>query len=175
MQKFEITSYDHLRKAITREGHVVVIQKREKSDDYLGSPTYYPYKYVHPVTGTIQIITSAGAIKVATTSILDVQEWTEELVTEHTRGPWSVCTPSRDDQEYLFGIEGPGECSYIICDVCGDGYPTRVQEANARLIAAAPELFELTKRVINLNPFGDREIYEAKLTATELINKVEGK
>ena len=162
-----------MRKAITREGHVVVVRIKE----YTPLSSYpYVYTYVHPVYGTRYDVSNEGRHKWGDES-KDVVGWVDVLEQRpkatHTPGPWTVGVPSFDvlGLGCLSGIHGE---AFVICDMCV-GYPKETQEANARLIAAAPELFELAKRVMNLNPFGDREIYEAKITATELINKVEGK
>lgn len=175
MQEFVITPADHLRKAITREGHVVVIQKRSEYEDVTG---YYPYKYVHPILGKEYSIDEAGAsVGLSSPSIRDVIGWAEVLEQKpkatHTPGPWSVDVPCFDspDLGYLWGIHGE---DFIICDMCGDGYSKETQEVNARLIAAAPELFELAKRVMNLNPFGDTNNYNLKLVASALVAEVEG-
>ena len=183
MQEFKIIPTDHLRKAITREGQVVVVQLRDYTP-----PEEYPYMYVHPVHGSRYDVSRQGRHKWGDES-KDVVGWIDVLDQKpkatHTPGPWSVGRTSRDDHEYLFGIEGPGEYSYIICDLCGDGYPEDVQEANARLIAAAPELLEALKAAVAFidshaadnNLTMEMRMNHMQLSALnphELISKVEG-
>jgi len=50
--------------------------------------------------------------------------------TTHTPGPW-YCKPTAGDHDFLIYPEGPGNAIAIVRDF---------DEANARLIAAAPEL-----------------------------------
>lgn len=64
------------------------------------------------------------------------------MKTAHTPGPWIyIRSPEKHDGEYDFAINGPGHP--ILAEVygrsCKGGYPPA--EANAALIAAAPELF----------------------------------
>jgi hypothetical protein len=69
-----------------------------------------------------------------------------------TKGPWTVGDPNYAGCA-TYGIHAiDGGEEYVIADVCSD-VPMRInQRANARLIAAAPELLALALRVSSLNP-----------------------
>jgi hypothetical protein len=61
----------------------------------------------------------------------------------HTPGPWLISTPNSN--EYTRGVHGAqigDDFSFVICDLADDGYPEHEREANARLIAAAPRLYD---------------------------------
>lgn len=61
---------------------------------------------------------------------------------KHTPGPWQISVTS-DDGDYIFyGVEADG---VAIADV----YRGEKHEANARLIAAAPEMYEAMRRFRN--------------------------
>ena len=62
-------------------------------------------------------------------------------MSKHTPGPWVVAGPNLIDQADA-GIWGSGEFDFVICDMQRDGYEDAEQGANARLIAAAPDLLE---------------------------------
>ena len=67
-------------------------------------------------------------------------------ISKHTPGPWIVCTPS-DSTDYLCIEEDSqlvGEASTIAeVNLGGEGISEQIGSANARLIAAAPELLEV--------------------------------
>lgn len=67
------------------------------------------------------------------------------MTIKHTPGPWVVNLDQVDCGEGKLSIEAPGE--YFIAQVDSSAN----QEANARLIAAAPELLKLAQRVAALN------------------------
>jgi len=83
---------------------------------------------------------------------------------KHTPGPWIVCT--MDDSDNALSIEqdrlarGDEEPSIVAeVDLCGDGIDRTTGEANARLIAAAPDLLaacEESLRVLTLESVTDR-------------------
>ena len=55
---------------------------------------------------------------------------------KHTPGPWEVGSPNYQDQRAI-GVVGP---TWNVADVYYDGADKGEAKANARLIAAAPEL-----------------------------------
>ena len=66
------------------------------------------------------------------------------MTTKHTPGPWKL-----DDRGYKFIVHKPGD-GYITRDICRMDSSTMAafaQEANARLIVAAPELLEALDRI----------------------------
>ena len=64
---------------------------------------------------------------------------TSENETRHTPGPWSVGETSANEGEGRFIL---GEGGYVAVTVRGEGDSAREDEANARLLAAAPSLLE---------------------------------
>ena len=62
-------------------------------------------------------------------------------MTKHTPGPWILHMGF--DETYTISDTGGCEIGHIYCESMGDGE----HEANARLIAAAPELLEAAKAV----------------------------
>jgi hypothetical protein len=62
--------------------------------------------------------------------------------TQHTPGPWSFAMDRNHARIYLHGLGRPDAVrgSDSLCGYCG--------EANARLIAAAPELLEACNRLV---------------------------
>lgn len=90
------------------------------------------------------------------------------MSTKHTPGPWSV---DPDAPEYVTGYQ-------IASTVQGD-HMEPVSEANARLIAAAPELLAVLEQVAqyleldrkeNVNSYAQR----ARLDVLEVIAKAQG-
>jgi hypothetical protein len=65
----------------------------------------------------------------------------------HTPGPWTIGVPN-NKTECDIGIHGGDESPYIIADLQTDGYDDETQDANARLIAAAPELLSSLREVM---------------------------
>jgi hypothetical protein len=63
--------------------------------------------------------------------------------TKHTPGPWT------EDPEGLVAVSIEGGDGSVVCDVHGAANDARC-EANARLIAAAPEMFEAMGEVQSL-------------------------
>ena len=68
-------------------------------------------------------------------------------MSEHTPGPWLL-----ENRGYKFIVSKPGD-GYITRDVCrldGSTMSAFAQEANARLIAAAPDLLEALKEMLSV-------------------------
>lgn len=62
-------------------------------------------------------------------------------MSKHTTGPWNIgCANVKEEAE--IGIHGPGADGFVICDLQADGYDEDTQKANAKLIAAAPDLLD---------------------------------
>ena len=75
------------------------------------------------------------------------------MTQQHTKGPWQD-----NDEGLIFGqVSGDTDIAPFVCDVCdnpGSGVYTEQEKANARLIAAAPELLEALEEVVNAPPEG---------------------
>lgn len=70
--------------------------------------------------------------------------------TKHTPGPWRIHKYSTDlikDAERIVGADG----SSVVMDVYGKTLENA--DANAQLIAAAPDLLEVAERLMNLDSF----------------------
>ena len=96
-------------------------------------------------------------------------------MSKHTPGPWVL-----ENRGYKFIVSKPGD-GYITRDVCRMDASTMsafAQEANARLIAAAPDLLEALKKIaaIENRMFGSdwEEIDEAREIARAAIAAAEG-
>ena len=92
---------------------------------------------------------------------------------KHTPGPWTL-----EDRGYKFVVSKPGE-GYITRDVCRMDASTMSafdQEANARLIAAAPDLLEACKTIVHLRETEDwmETLHKAVNHARAAIKLVEG-
>ena len=81
----------------------------------------------------------------------------------HTPGPWHIGPHYKSDVESAFGR---------ICE-CGITRG-RNSEANARLIAAAPELYDAVKEYLDWGPMtgSDRDLFNGKFS--KAIAKAEG-
>ena len=64
------------------------------------------------------------------------------MTTAHTPGPWNCDKPMHDDTHRYVHVNGPVIC---VINLAGDRL---LAEANAMLIAAAPELLEALKAVL---------------------------
>lgn len=69
----------------------------------------------------------------------------ESINMKHTPGPWKV-DPCWD----ILGNTDDG--NGMVCQITTDAVPRAEAEANARLIASAPELADLCEMVARLNP-----------------------
>lgn len=97
---------------------------------------------------------------------------------QYTSGPWTVEDPMKGELSIVQANKPTYEWRFIasIPDAdLEDGFPQETVEANARLIAAAPELLEALKALLDIAPFGstnaDREIHrqaEAALAKAEV-------
>ena len=98
-------------------------------------------------------------------------------MSEHTPGPWQVRGPSkvpgRKDMTGDFAIVSNGKIiAEAFFQIAKEYYAPA--EANARLIAAAPDLLKILKRLLASCEYNDPET-EAMRLATEIIAKVEGR
>ena len=87
----------------------------------------------------------------------------------HTPGPWTL-------NEFTACIKGPDSAILaMICNTTGDDAgkgPKPVSEANARLIAAAPELLAALKRAVDIfDELGEDKVRDS---LQAVIDKAEG-
>lgn len=89
----------------------------------------------------------------------------------HTPGPWEVDDANPEMVFTTYGADDSGMRQYI-CDCEGTGsYETTPQseyEANARLIAAAPELLEACKEALEQIQHDNEELAGLKAYAAEM-------
>lgn len=95
-------------------------------------------------------------------------------MTKHTPGPWVI----RQTQDYGSSVEAVGGCGVGVA-WCGANATAgergayvigrREAQANARLIAAAPDLLRILKSIVN-----DHMLYTVQVEAKKLIEAVEG-
>lgn len=88
---------------------------------------------------------------------------------KYTHAPWSVVAPSGPMEELMIA-EIESDKTYV-CAVWGNG-EGEVSVANARLIAAAPDMYELLKDFTKLNlsvPSVERELNKRAL---EILNRI---
>lgn len=100
---------------------------------------------------------------------------------KHTPGPWRTIESTNTTMRTVVGPDFPGQGYIADVNLCRTNNAQDVDgEANARLIAAAPELLEVVKRVYEYerqrlvkedHHFHEDEIYEWEA----LINKAEGR
>lgn len=99
-----------------------------------------------------------------------------ETKTKHTPGPWHVVKSGKEICVMPLAV---AEDFLPICDMQADGgyeldnEERALAEANARLIAASPEMYDFIKQVANVLHFRNcsEEIIEE---ANELIARIEG-
>lgn len=82
---------------------------------------------------------------------------TPETTSKHTPGPWHLSNLSHRYVRYRLSTDATG---YNICDMDVFGGPPDEKEANARLIAAAPELLEALEQICNLERRAFREAWD---------------
>ncbi len=70
----------------------------------------------------------------------------------HTPGPWIASHRRGQDGNYRTEVYSPEHGGIATCDWtmkhCGNGVTETYREANARLIAAAPEMLEALRRAV---------------------------
>lgn len=64
--------------------------------------------------------------------------------TQHTPGPWKIVPGVRGYEHSIMGTDGDAAC-----DVPETSHPTTTAEANARLIAASPDLLEVARFAVH--------------------------
>ena len=73
-----------------------------------------------------------------------------EKLVAHTQGAWEIediTSPDRDDGSVAIGGKGWGALAKVVVRMQEDDKNSREGEANARLIAAAPDMYEALKRL----------------------------
>lgn len=93
-------------------------------------------------------------------------------MSKHTPGPWIAC----DNNGYsIWRVTSPEyraeSASRTIAEVVGDSAET---EANARLIAAAPEMYEALRHLAHNARASGAEMGLALVVAYDVLNKIEG-
>lgn len=107
---------------------------------------------------------------------------------QHTPGPWSIHeyshdgieVPSKGDSRNIFWHFGIGAGKTLLGKCEGQNYEggfgkvsTREETlANARLMTAAPEMFELMERIVSKDP--PIQPYELRIAARRIVKKVNG-
>lgn len=93
-------------------------------------------------------------------------------MSKHTKGPWLITM--RDTENYVHTLENDTNPVAHVFSVYGGD-----REANTRLVAAAPDMYEILKRIYyNTDTRTMERLEEDGITLFELealINKVEGK
>jgi len=75
------------------------------------------------------------------------------MKTQHTKGPWKVAVDTRYTRGLLVRDNNGEGYVVAVCDYVNNSNAKDVNnsiEANARLIAAAPELLEIVNRLLEL-------------------------
>jgi len=96
----------------------------------------------------------------------------KDLITKHTPGPWAISKHCSTLVETSIG-------SRNICSA--GGYTSNVtfelptNEANARLIAAAPDMYNLLKELASLlwKPLDTEQLIDLSASAGNLLSKIE--
>lgn len=71
------------------------------------------------------------------------------MSTKHTPGPWSFGYGITTEYGEVFGVGVTTKPDWtVVCAVSRPGDVNAIDEANARLIAAAPELLEFARSVV---------------------------
>lgn len=98
-------------------------------------------------------------------------------MSKHTPGPWIIIDDSRCFKEIKITTEGREKDSVVsICemDLHFRGIIGDEQNANARLIAAAPELLKALEMIANMDSMSYHSLESAKITARAAIAKATG-
>lgn len=99
-------------------------------------------------------------------------------MSKHTPGPWMVDTNFRGEQFVQAGNTEDGIQPFGSCSCCGEyiyGYNQEEREANARLIAAAPDLLEALKSLLCVDYRSwDNSAQEKWEAASAAVAKAEG-
>ena len=101
-------------------------------------------------------------------------------IQKHTPGPWTVVKPQYENKKGVFAsiYTNPAtEKGFRTCefDIRADGYQNSHAEANARLIAAAPDLLNMLQRMIDESEDCGRPFLLTLEHARAAIAKAEGK
>lgn len=92
----------------------------------------------------------------------------------HTPGPWDTSLSTRTTHAHYVGKRAPNGSLDMVCDLTDSCFPHNAK-ANARLIAAAPELLEELKNLVDDietgEHLGDVHISRAKALITEAEGK----
>lgn len=67
------------------------------------------------------------------------------MTIEHTPGPWEIGDASKGESPRMVYCDDSLGSRVADCSTAGHGIPTAAEIANARLIAAAPEMLEALK------------------------------
>ena len=99
---------------------------------------------------------------------------------KHTPGPWTVVKPQYENKKGVFAsiYTNPAtEKGFRTCefDIRADGYQNSHAEANARLIAAAPDLLNMLQRMADETAGGFPPCLLTLEQARAAIAKAEGK
>ena len=100
---------------------------------------------------------------------------------KHTPGPWYTCLNAQNDQrQYVRALAR----DLAVCKIVTEpNEPAGIMEANARLIAAAPELLDALERLLKWHQYAREkgafvmaggDIYIDPEIAREAINKANG-
>jgi len=76
---------------------------------------------------------------------------------KHTQGPWESYLYGKDSYGRTIATVGANDGNNRICELCAVDLPVDSIEANARLIAAAPDLLQVTKDFLLLAALHDWE------------------
>jgi hypothetical protein len=93
----------------------------------------------------------------------------------HTQGPWEAYFYAKDFYGRIIATVGANDGCNRICEISPIALPENEVEANALLIAAAPDL--LAALVAMMNRYGDKSTHptcDASISARAAIAKVEG-
>jgi hypothetical protein len=76
------------------------------------------------------------------------------MTVTHTPGPWSICDDGTEDEPMLKVVGRTARHEIALC--CTGAVPQEEETANARLIAAAPEMLATLRTALNwIDPDSD--------------------